>query len=432
MEDVACFKHRLLEAGRHFSRFALLDSHRSGKPSSFNVRNRYDFIAAMGAVEEMKAGERDGFTRLHRFAESLDDWLFGHFSYDLKNEVEQLSSSHPDGVEFSALHFFQPLWVVLGRGKDVWLEYLPERVSDQEICDFTKQLTGVDLHASNGNALGLTTSLQGRFTKEEYLQAVNHLKDHIQRGDVYEVTFCQEYFAYGRIDPFAVHRELGALSPAPFSCFYRLDDRYLLSASPERFLSKTGNQLISQPIKGTIGRGRTPEEDKKHRESLRKDIKEQAENVMIVDLVRNDLSRTALPQTVKVDELFGIYAFPQVYQMISTISARIDPHHYLQSIRNAFPMGSMTGAPKVRAMELIEQYERSRRGVYSGAVGYFDPQKDFDFNVVIRSILYNSEKNYVSFQVGGAITNLSDPQREYEECQVKAKALKKVLTQKRE
>jgi len=420
-----------LEAGRAYRRFVLLDSHRSNHQPAGDAHARYDFIAALGAVDEVNATAHRGFEQLRLFSESRDDWLFGYFTYDLKNEVEQLSSSHPDEVGFPALHFFQPLWVVLCTGEDIRLEYLPDRVSGEEVADFAEHLMQIDGEALTDRDIGRVGALRGRFTEDEYLAAVNQLKSHIQRGDVYEVTFCQEYFAQARVDPFVGYHQLGELSPAPFSCFYRLDHRYLLSASPERFLSKVGNHLISQPIKGTIGRGSTPEQDRQHRGRLARDIKEQAENVMIVDLVRNDLSRTALPQTVKVDELFGIYAFPQVYQMISTVSARIDPRHYLRSIRQAFPMGSMTGAPKVRAMELIEQYERSRRGLYSGAVGYFSPDKDFDFNVVIRSLLYNAEKNYVSFQVGGAITSLSDPRQEYEECQVKAKALKQVLTQKK-
>jgi len=201
-----------------------------------------------------------------------------------------------------------------------------------------------------------------------------------------------------------------------------------LSASPERFLKKINNKLISQPIKGTIKRGGSKIEDENLKFALKNDNKELAENIMIVDLVRNDLTRTVLNASVKVEELCEIYSFKQVHQMISTISAEIDNNLALSDIfKNTFPMGSMTGAPKIRAMEIIEKYEKTKRGLYSGAVGYINPKGDFDFNVVIRSIFYNSENNYLSFTVGGAITANSVPENEYNECLLKAKAILEVL-----
>ncbi|MGM0572458.1 MAG: chorismate-binding protein, partial [Bacteroidota bacterium] len=164
------------------------------------------------------------------------------------------------------------------------------------------------------------------------------------------------------------------------------------------------------------------------RKTLAADPKERSENVMIVDLVRNDLSRTAQKDSVKVEELFGVYAFQQVHQMISTVTSRLDPGvHYLDAIKKAFPMGSMTGAPKYRAMQLIDHYEDSCRGIYSGSVGYISPEKDFDFNVVIRSIVYNQINKYLSYTAGGAITAASIPEKEYEECLLKAKAMEKAL-----
>jgi len=193
-------------------------------------------------------------------------------------------------------------------------------------------------------------------------------------------------------------------------------------------MKKTGNTIISQPIKGTIKRSVNTQEDEKLKEKLFNDPKERAENVMIVDLVRNDLSRTAKKQSVKVEELYGIYSFKHVHQMISTIKSEIEPEtDIVEVIKNAFPMGSMTGAPKVRAMQLIEKFERTKRGLYSGAFGYFSPENDFDFNVVIRSLLYNETKKYVSFTVGGAITSLANAKDEYNECLVKATALINVL-----
>ena len=202
-----------------------------------------------------------------------------------------------------------------------------------------------------------------------------------------------------------------------------------MSASPERYLKKVGNQLISQPIKGTARRFADAVLDAQAKEQLSTDPKERSENIMIVDLVRNDLSRTAAKGSVQVEELCAIYSFEQVHQMISTITSEMLPEYKaVDALQTTFPMGSMTGAPKISAMQIIEQLEETKRGLYSGAVGYFTPEGDFDFNVVIRSILYNEQNQYVSFSVGSAITALSVPENEYEECLVKAKAMREVLT----
>jgi len=257
------------------------------------------------------------------------------------------------------------------------------------------------------------------------------------------MNLCQEFFSENTdLDPVAVFERLNGIGKAPFSTFMRWRDRYLLSASPERFLKKEGRKVMSQPIKGT--RRRSLQDDNAMRKELETSEKDRAENVMIVDLVRNDLARNCIPGSVQVEELFGIYTFETVHQMISTVTGTLKPLEVIKSnflndhndsnyfndlnvLRDAFPPGSMTGAPKVMAMELIEKYEKTRRGLYSGAVGYFDPAGDFDFNVVIRSILYNATSRYVSVQVGGAIVYDSVPEQEYEECLVKAEAMLKAL-----
>jgi para-aminobenzoate synthetase component 1 len=214
----------------------------------------------------------------------------------------------------------------------------------------------------------------------------------------------------------------------PFSVYLKQQPRYVLGASPERFLKKTSNRLVSQPIKGTIRRGRTTTEDEALKLALRNSEKEQAENLMIVDLVRNDLARSAETGSVQVDELFGIYSFQQVHQMISTVSATARADASLAEILgNAFPMGSMTGAPKIRAMQRIDELEATRRGVFSGAIGYITPDGDADFSVVIRSVLYNATDQYASFMVGSAITYDADPEQEYAECLLKASAMRSVL-----
>ena len=251
----------------------------------------------------------------------------------------------------------------------------------------------------------------------------------LNEADIYEMNFCQEFFAENAvIDPLSVYQQLAKLSPTPFSGYFKLKDKYILSATPERFLTKRGTILTSQPIKGTARRSTEETEDAAIKQALSTNKKEQAENVMIVDLVRNDMTKSAVKGSVKVDELFGIYSFPQVHQMISSISCQLSPQvHFVEAIKNAFPMGSMTGAPKLRAMQLIDQYEKSKRGIYSGSMGYITPDRDFDFNVIIRSIIYNSTNRYLSFQVGSAITYQADAENEYDECLLKASAIMSVL-----
>src|SRR5690606_12086207 len=230
------------------------------------------------------------------------------------------------------------------------------------------------------------------------------------------------------IKPVEIYHALNRISPTPFSVYFKASGRYVISASPERFLCRRGNKLISQPIKGTSPRNPDQVQDEAHKFMLLNNEKEKAENVMIVDLVRNDLTRSARPGSVQVEELFGVYSFRQVHQLISTVVCeKADNLSNTRIIANTFPMGSMTGAPKISALKLAEKYERSRSGVYSGAIGYFGPDGNFDFNVVIRTLLYNASTNYLSFQTGSAITLDSDPEKEYEECILKAQAIMEVL-----
>jgi para-aminobenzoate synthetase component 1 len=350
--------------------------------------------------------------------------LFCMLSYDLKNQIESLSSSHDARVEFPELFCCVPSCVV--SIKDGQINYLKGEENDR-----TKEIVAKfngDLSSNNQQDIQLTPSL----TKEEYLDRVKRLQEHIQYGDIYEVTFCQEFYAENAsINPFLVYQRLSNLTQTPFRCFVKHGDAYLMSGSPERFIRKKGNTISSQPIKGTAKRSEDAQLDEALKNELRNSTKEKAENVMIVDLVRNDLSRIAQRDSVKVDELFGLYSFRTVHQLISTISAEVDAEiEFKEIMRALFPMGSMTGAPKISAMKLIEKYENFRRGMFSGSVGYISPNGDFDFNVIIRSILYDQAKRVVSCPVGGAITIQSDPESEYEECLLKVDALQKALLSK--
>ncbi len=386
----------------------------------------YDAIAGAGCVEMLEPDELNAFFELKNFVRRKEDWLFGYLGYDLKNEIENLSSANYDGTGFPVIHFFQPCLVFTINGKTLEIHYFEGQHSTDEIDILFNHIDSIKVNGCNED---FSLNITARMSKKEYIEAINNIKTHIYRGDIYEMNYCHEYYCDNRsINPLSVYNSLKRISPAPFSCFYKLHDKYLISASPERFLKKTGNKIISQPMKGTIKRSDYPAADESLKSKLRNDPKEIAENIMIVDLVRNDLSRTAAMKSIQLEEICGIYSFRHVHQMVSTISAILRSEDDLvDAIKFAFPMGSMTGAPKVKAMELIEKYEITRRGLYSGSVGYFSPENDFDFNVVIRSILYNDTRRYLSYMVGSAITAQSVPEREYEECLVKAKAINQVF-----
>lgn len=426
INDIESFKSKIIVYGNNFEKFVFLNSNNYNLHNSKHTYYEYDFIVGLGFIKEIDDSTLSGFEKLQKLKKDLNDWLFGYFTYDLKNELENLESKNIDELNFPSIHFFSPEIVILSKDSKVSLFYHDSQYNIKQVLDIVNKIESIDLLENTENSTSI--NLKQRFNKSEYIKTVEKLKNHIQRGDVYEINFCHEFYCRTGIDPINIYAKLNEISPTPFSCFYKLNDKYLLSASPERFLKKSGTKIISQPIKGTIKRGYTEKEDLLFKNKLYKDPKERAENVMIVDLVRNDLSRTAKKGSVKVEELYGIYSFKQVHQMISTIVSEVDEGtNIIDIIKNAFPMGSMTGAPKIRAMQLIEENEKTKRGLYSGSVGFITPENDFDFNVVIRSILYNQTKNYVSFTVGGAITSLADPEREYEECMLKAEAMIKVF-----
>lgn len=385
------------------------------------------FEALLAVGQPPDAKPLDTLAALEQAMHPQRDWLFGYFSYDFKNELEALSSAHFDGLGFPVLHFFHPSKIIFLR--DHQLHFLYRECCAQEIEGDFLQLMAWEPPGERVEQERPAAVLQARMTKAEYLANVRRLLEHIHRGDSYEVNLCQEFYAEDTpINPLDTYRRLNALSQPPFAAFLRLKDRYLLCASPERYLQKKGQTVVSQPMKGTAPRGAVPQEDEYRKEQLARDAKERAENIMITDLVRNDLSKRALKGSVTVKELCGVYTYPQVHQMISTVTARVAPGQPpLELIKDTFPMGSMTGAPKVSAMKLIEQVETTKRGLYSGAVGYFTPGGNFDFNVVIRSMLYNAATQYVSFSVGSAITARSHPEQEYQECLLKARALRRVL-----
>jgi para-aminobenzoate synthetase component 1 len=384
----------------------------------------FDCVLAVDAFTSIKTDYINAFEDLHQYQGQTKDWLFGYLSYDLKNDTEDLHSANFDGLEFPDLYFFQPKKLFLLKGNQLEMHYL--RFCDDEMESDFEEIIQSAIYTN----LTSEVNIQQRISKEEYVVKVEKMLEHIQRGDIYEANFCMEFFAANSvINPLDVFQKLNSLSETPFSVYFKNDSQFLLSASPERYLKKIDTKIISQPIKGTSRRHAEIELDENSKKELETNKKERSENIMIVDLVRNDLSRTACKGSVEVEELCGMYSFKQVHQMISTIVSQVENTiSPIEILKTTFPMGSMTGAPKISAMIIIENLEETKRGLYSGAVGYFTPNGDFDFNVVIRSILYNAQNQYVSFSVGSAITTLSDPEKEYEECMLKAKAMFAVLS----
>ncbi len=426
LKEPDIFKQKLLEWAQQYDKIVWLDSNISSNLKNQNHSN-FDVILAVEVEEEIECNNQNCFDKLKLFQTSINDYLFGYFGYDLKNDVEKLNSNNYDGLEFSDLYFFQPKKLFFFSGNSLEIKYLCQ-YSDELESDIDKILK-TTTNARKLNSDFDEIKISKRITKDQYSEKLSHILDHIHRGDIYEVNFCQEFFAENtHIDPLLVYQKLNRISSSPFATFLKTDDKFLLSASPERFVKKQGNHIISQPIKGTARRHMDPNEDRKIAAHLEKDSKERAENIMIVDLVRNDLSKTAIKGSVRVKELCEVHTFKQVHQLISTVISTVKKDiNSIDLIKSLFPMGSMTGAPKISAMEIIEEEEETKRGLYSGAVGYFTPENDFDFNVVIRSILYNETKKFVSFSVGGAITGKSNPENEYQECLLKAIAMKKAL-----
>ncbi len=410
-------KLKVLNWAQQFSTFCFLDNHHY-----HTAHSSLECVLAAGARRFIKAEAGDALNQLQNAIDEKKSWLFGHLSYDLKNEVEALSTTNPYKLGFPDLYFFEPEVVVhLSQEK-----IIIEAIDPMAVWAQIKQQELVVIETSTNAAITLTA----RLSKQAYIDIIKKLQQHILRGDCYEVNFCQEFFAENAaINPLAVYKKLGELSPNPFSALYRVQNNWLLCASPERFLRKEGYTVLSQPIKGTSKRVMdNPTEDEANKNQLLQSEKDKSENVMVVDLVRNDLAKICEEGTVAVDELFGVYSFPNVHQMISTISGRLLPDKDFSSIiRASFPMGSMTGAPKLKVMQLIEQYEQVKRGIFAGAVGYISPDGDFDFNVVIRSIMYNARSGYLSVLAGSGITYYSNPESEWEECLLKAAAMKKAL-----
>ncbi len=415
-QDFPHLKNSLIACSESFQHFCFLDSN-----NHVNQYSKYGWLCAIDAAHVLSVSE-NAFGALKEFRSKHNDWLFGHLNYNLKNQVENLSSKHMNISGFSMLEFFVPQHVIFQIGQHVYVESTTLQ---------TREALVSFLHTNQRLSSIATQSVEllPTITKPEYLNTIAELKKELQYGNIYEINFCQEFTATVRdLDTTAVFTKLNESAKAPFSALYKAKNSVLMCASPERYLQKQGDKIVVQPIKGTAKRYANPAKDKEAKSALLASEKERAENVMIVDLMRNDLSRTAKTASVKVEELFGLYSFNAVHQMISTVSSQLHEKYGLENVlHTTFPMGSMTGAPKRSAMQLIDTHENFNRGLYSGSVGYITPEGNADFNVVIRSFIYNALSGYLSVGVGGAITILSKAEAEYEECLLKAEKLFEVL-----
>ncbi|MDB5258187.1 MAG: Chorismate binding [Chitinophagaceae bacterium] len=350
--------------------------------------------------------------------------IFGCINYGLKNHIEQFSERSTDPLAFPIIHLYIPRYLFVQEADQSW-----------KACDKKSEELLPALLAESGDHSAMTQQPQAsapvaQFSHDEYIAIIHRIKTELAQGNIYEINFCNSYSGtYQDIDYTSLYEKLNNISPMPFSALYKNKEHVLLSASPERFIQKKNNQLISQPIKGTAGRLNNPADDQKQKQHLEKSLKERTENIMIVDLVRNDLSKVCKGGSVVVEELCKVYTFEKVHQMISTITGELEntDSHFSELLQALFPMGSMTGAPKLKAMQLIDELEKEDRGLFSGTVGYIQPNGDFDFNVIIRSLLFNEKKGLYKFHAGSAITMASDAELEYQECDVKTLPIRLLL-----
>lgn len=404
--DSRKLEDRLLALSDSRSFFAFYTSRGYG-----NSHKKYELLFALDALDTYDADDLAA-------GAFESGWKFGYLGYELRHRFEKLDAGNPKLGHWPEALFFTPR-IVGTLDLEGNLEIHAPSLS--EAREYLEKIT------QNAEPLKTSGSTKLDFrpieSKEEYLSAIAHLQGHIQRGDIYEINYCTGFVASVKdLDKVGLFKKLVAATDAPFSAFLKLGEHTVLCSSPERYIQKEGKTIRSQPIKGTNRRSDSNNEEAQR--ALLESEKERAENVMIVDLVRNDLSHVAAKGSVRVSELFGTYAFKNVNQMISTVEAELrDELGNWDIIKASFPMGSMTGAPKISAMQLSERYEKSAREIYSGAIGYVDPAGDFDLNVVIRSIAINDTLEQATLHVGGAITILSDPEAEYSECLLKAESL---------
>jgi len=362
----------------------------------------------------------------------------GYFSYDLCHFIERLPTTAVDDLKLPECCFgfydlvlaFDNLHAkayVISTGfpelsEDKRMEKARDRLNEMKAT-----LAKISPSASEVPFTFLAipmeqVNLKEGFTRQEYMDVVEKCRQYIIAGDIFEANLSQRFEAELAIIPYELYRRLRHINPAPFACYLGFDDVTVVSASPERFLRLQGDRVETRPIKGTRPRGKTPEEDEARAKELLTSPKDRAENIMIVDLERNDLGRVCRYGTIKVTELAILEVFPTVFHLTSTVVGKLkEGKNCIDLLKATFPGGSITGAPKVRAMEIIDELEPTRRSIYTGSIGYLSFNGDLDLNIAIRTFVVKGGKAY--FQVGGAVVYDSDPEAEYQETLDKARAL---------
>lgn len=365
-------------------------------------------ITGEGGERKFKANPWEA---LQMFREQFDSWLFGYLGYDLKNHIEQLNSHNSDAIEAPDLYFMVPGFVLEQDRHTLQTKIIKgELPSEENFKMFSKSSSNFEVQDP-----------EPQLSMDDYLNCIKRAQQAIADGDFYEINLSHQLRGGFSGSSLSLYESMKKIGPVPFGAYIQTSDWAACCQSPERFLRKEGKTVFTQPIKGTAQRGKNRREDELLKETLANSVKERAENLMIVDLVRNDLSRIAEKGSVTVTKLFDIETFGTVHQMVSTVKAEAGEKDPVLILKSCFPMGSMTGAPKISVMKAIERLEKYRRGIYSGAIGYIKPSGDFDFNVVIRTAIIRG--NELFYSVGGAITGDSDPMDEWKETLVKAQAL---------
>lgn len=420
--DIHSIKEQLLQWADSFEQVVWLDS--NAYP---NNDNKYEAVLAVDADRIFQTDSKEGLNELKEYRKSNKDWLFGYLSFDAGRTINSTKENNraSDSLQFSKLSFFHPKKVFLLKEGSVEIHYSSD--IENEIETDWKVIR--ELAVEEIPLVFPDLKINARLSKQEYFDKFQKIQAYIEQGEISEINFCQEFYASATLEnPLAVYQHLNEISKPPFAAYLRMNDKYVLCASPERYLSNTNGKLKTQPIKGTAKRKENIEEDELARKALEEDRKEILENTITTEMIVEELQAIAKKGSVQITELCKTYTFKQVHQLISTIVCDLKPElHPVDAISGTYPMGSMTGIPKENSLAIIEELENFNRSLYSGSIGYFTPKDDFDFNVVIRSILYNAKNKYVSFSAGGAITALANPESEYKECLVKVKAMEEVL-----
>ncbi|HSQ89064.1 aminodeoxychorismate synthase component I [Romboutsia sp.] len=358
----------------------------------------------------------------------------GYLSYDLGNYMEELPRTAKDDTNVYDLYFGLYNWVVV-------IDHLEEKtyiatpdldIENEKniICKVEKQIKEAEVNGVDNicyeEKYVEPIKLNSNFTKVEFEDAVRKVQNYIRQGDIYQANLTQRFSGQTKLSSYELYRDLRRFSPAPFGAFLNFEHSHILSNSPERFIKCTDRKVETRPIKGTRPRGKTVEEDLKLQEELRNSEKDRAELLMIVDLERNDIGRISKIGSVKVPELFVIEPYANVNHLVATVVGELDENKdCVDVIKATFPGGSITGAPKIRSMEIIDELEPTQRNVYTGSIGYIGFNGDMDLNIAIRTIVKQNEDVY--FQVGGGMTWDSQPEDEYQETLDKAKSIMKAL-----